>query len=87
MSDLLTLKSPFQKEMFIKARFTRWKGGRVVNVARQQVHTVTATQVVKITGSTHQLRFQTVEKKKVLCSEADLPIPAKMQNDLKAGKI
>ena len=58
-----------------------------MNVARQQVNTVTVTQVIKITGSTHQLSFQPVEKKNVLSSEADLPIPAKMQNDLKAGKI
>ena len=50
MSDLLTLKSPFQKEMFINGRFKLWKGGRVVNVARQQVNTVTATQVIKITS-------------------------------------
>ena len=57
-----------------------------MNVARQQVNTVTATQVIKITASTQQLRFQPVEKK-MLCSDADLPIPAKMQNDLKAGKI
>ena len=58
-----------------------------MNIAKQQVNTVTVTQVIKITGSTHQLSFQPVEKKKVLCSDADLPIPAKMQNDLKAGKI
>ena len=62
MSDLLTLKSPFQKKLF-KGRFNLWKGGRVVNVARQQVNTVTSTQVIKITGSTQQLSFQPVEKK------------------------
>ena len=46
-----------------KGRFKLWKGGRVVNAARQQVNIVTATQVIKITGSTHQLSFQPVEKK------------------------
>ena len=51
MSDLLTLKSPFQKKLF-KGRFNLWKGGRVVNVARQQVNTVTATHV---TVSTQKL--------------------------------
>ena len=35
-----------------------------MNVARQQANTVTVTQVIKITGSTHQLSFQPVEKKK-----------------------
>ena len=44
MSDLLPLESPFQYEMF-KGEFNKWKGGRVVNVARQQVNTVTATHV------------------------------------------
>lgn len=34
-----------------------------MNVARQQVNTVTVTQVIKIPGSTHQLSFQRVEKK------------------------
>ena len=51
MSDLLPLESPFQYQMF-KGRFNLWKGGRVVNVARQQVNTVTATH---ITVSTQKL--------------------------------
>lgn len=62
MSDLLTLKSPFQKEL-LKGRFNLWKGGRVMNVARQQVNTVTSTQVIKITGSTQQLNFNRLKKK------------------------
>ena len=83
MSDLLPLESPFQYEMF-KGRFNLWKGGRVVNVARQQVNTVTATHV---TVSTQKLWKKTGWKKMFFCSDTDLPIPAKMQNDLKAGKI
>ena len=85
MSDLLPLESPFQYEMF-KGRFNKWKGGRVVNVARQQVNTVTATHV---TVSIQKLwKKKTGWKKKMFfCSDTDLPIPAKMQNDLKAGKI
>ena len=67
-----------------KGRFNLWKGGRVVNVARQQVNTVTATHV---TVSTQKLWKKPVEKKMFFCSDTDLPIPAKMQNDLKAGKI
>ena len=67
-----------------KGRYNLWKGGRVVNVARQQVNTVTATHV---TVSTQKLWKKPGWKKNVLCSDADLPIPAKMQNDLKAGKI
>ena len=50
MSDLLPL-SRVQYEMF-KGRFNLWKGGRVVNVDRQQVNTVTATHV---TVSTQKL--------------------------------
>jgi len=57
-----------------------------VNVARQQVNTVTATNVIKVTGSTQKQSFQPVEKKMCFCSDADLPIPEKMKNDLKAGK-
>ena len=83
MSDLLPLESPFQYEMF-KGRFNLWKEGRVVNVARQQANTVTATHVTVLT---QKLWKKSVEKKMFFCSDTDLPIPAKMQNDLKAGKI
>ena len=55
-----------------------------MNVDRQQVNTVTATHV---TVSTQKLWKKPVEKKTFFCSDTDLPIPAKMQNDLKAGKI